>query len=326
MKKFAMSSIKINNFLVTKVKLRNKHKQMETSTFVKQLSSNSRVVREKSLETLKKFIVDDKFKHAKQLQYDKLWKGLYYSMWFSDRPRPQQRLANKLGELYMLYFDEEDNKSHKFENDESKISDNDKAFIKFSKAFWKILCIEWFNIDKFRMDKFLLLTRRVLFNQLRYLQKREWHAVLVEKYIRKVLKSLPLSGDRKVYNGIPIHVIDIILDEWERLYTNVDDEAEDESDASDRDDSNTNDKAEIEEWIKTTPIEQFLEIFNDLYEDRLNSKVIRHKIQDDLFTDSRLVEWGIPTNNKTAYTTGQDAQGDDHLEDHEDHVEEWKGF
>lgn len=167
---------------------------METSNFVKQLSSNSRPVREKSLEALRTFLLSDKVKHSKQLQFDKLWKGLYYAMWFSDRPRPQQRLANKLGELYQLYFDEEDNKRE----DHEQISANDKAFIKFSKAFWKVLCIEWFNIDRYRLDKYLLLVRRVFFNQIKYLQSRQWNPVLVEKYIRKVLKSLPLSGDRKV--------------------------------------------------------------------------------------------------------------------------------
>lgn len=298
---------------------------METSTFVKQLSSNSRVLREKSLATLKEFIVDDKFKHAKQLQYDKLWKGLYYSMWFSDRPRPQQRLANELGELFMLYFDEEDNKTHKFDekNDDNKISSNDKAFIKFSKAFWKVLCIEWFNIDKFRMDKYLLLTRRVLFNQFKYLQTREWHAVLVEKYIRKVLKSIPLSGDRKVYNGIPIHIIDIFLDEWERLYTNVNDEEEEKE--GDEDHEGTTDgesRMKLEDWVQTTPLEQFLQIFHELDENKLNSKVIRHKIEEDLFTDQRLADWGIHTDN----TDPQEGHHDDQLEDHGDHVPEWKGF
>ena len=56
---------------------------METSNFVKQLSSNNRKTRENALEALKKYLTARQFKENKQLQFNKLWKGLYYSMWFS---------------------------------------------------------------------------------------------------------------------------------------------------------------------------------------------------------------------------------------------------
>lgn len=271
---------------------------METSTFVKQLGSNNRKVRENALETLKKYLNTKTFRNVKQIQYDKLWKGLYFAMWFSDRPRPQQRLANELGNLYQLYFNENDNKKN---NKNDEITENDKAFIKFSKAFWKIMLLQWYDIDYHRIDKFLLLVRRVVFNQLKYLQEREWFEPLITQYINKVLKRLPLSGDKKVYNGIPMHLTDIILDEWERLITGKDDENEEE-------DNEEEEEKEVVELIKQTPLKSFIQIFQDLSNDIDNSKVLRDYIKKELLSDTRLLEWEI---------IEMDNKGD---------TEEWKGF
>ena len=286
---------------------------METSTFVKQLSSVNRPVREKALEALRSFLLSDKIKHSKQLQFDKLWKGLYYAMWFSDKPRPQQRLANKLGGLFILYFDVNDNEIGK-DGSDTEITVNDKAFIKFSKAFWKILCIEWFNIDRYRLDKFLLLIRRVFFNQIKYLQLRQWNKPLVRKYIEKVLKSLPLSGDRKVYTGLPLHVIDIFLDEWERLYTNLNDEFDSEDIQS-----NGGKEENISKWIQKTPFKEFLSIFEDLKDDVLTPKAIKIRIKEDLLPDNRLVEWRV-IDKATVYGKGDDEANN------EEEEEEWNGF
>ena len=287
---------------------------METSTFVKQLSSVNRPIREKALETLRNFLLSDKIKCSKQLQFDKLWKGLYYAMWFSDKPRPQQRLANKLGELFILYFDAKDNEIES-ENKDKELGINDKAFIKFSKAFWKILCIEWFNIDRYRLDKFLLLIRRVFFYQIKYLQLRQWNKLLVEKYIEKVLKKIPLSGDRKVYTGLPLHVIDIFLDEWERLYTNFNEEFDVAEVAKDGEESDS-----ITEWIKNTPFKDFLSIFQGLRDDILTPKAIRIRIKEDLLPDNRLVEWGV------IEIKDKDVTDRENEENPENEEEEWKGF
>ncbi|CCF55685.1 hypothetical protein KAFR_0A02490 [Kazachstania africana CBS 2517] len=280
---------------------------METSTFVKQLSSNNRRVRETSLEALQKFLRAPQLKNSKQLEFDKLWKGLYYAMWFSDRPRPQQRLANKLGELYGVYFDANDNK-----NTAEEITMNDKAFFKFSKAFWKVLCLEWFNIDRYRLDKYLLLVRRVFFNQLKYLQSRNWSKPVVAGYIEKVLKSLPLSGDSKVYSGIPIHIIDIILDEWERLLTNRNDEFDNE----DEEELTEEEKASL---VKDTPLALFIEIFTELQNDVNKSKVLRNKIKEDLLHDERLVKWEI-------LSITDEGEEESEAEEDEEEEEEWKGF
>lgn len=279
---------------------------METNTFVKQLASNNRKVRENALETLKKYLNTKQFKDAKQLQFNKLWKGLYYAMWFSDRPRPQQRLANELGELNIFYFDERDNKAKK-----ADLTPNDEAFIKFSKAFWKVICMEWFQIDRYRIDKFLMLVRRVFFNQLKYLQLREWDAQLVQAYIDRVLKWLPLSASSKVYNGVPLHIIDILLDEWERLVKPEDGDDQEET-------------LDLAPLVQETPLVPFLQIFQDIAVDYNNSKVLRDAIKRELLADVRLAAWGVST---AAPEKKQDDSQDDSQDDNDDEeAEEWHGF
>ncbi|SCV00436.1 LAME_0G09714g1_1 [Lachancea meyersii CBS 8951] len=295
---------------------------METSTFVKQLASNTRTVREEALESLKKYLTTRQFKDSRQLQFDKLWKGLYYAMWFSDRPRPQQRLASALAGFHELYFDAKDNTQRAAVDDnkdgEEDVDDvkrltlNDKAFLKFSKAFWRVMCLEWYNIDHHRLDKYLLLVRRVLASQLRYLQLREWNAAVVSNYIRAVLRKLPLSGDKKIYNGIPFHIIDIFGDEWEKLVFGADEAEEDEEEDTDAEEMNDPEaKAKTQQAkIAETPLAQFIDIFRDLSSDTNNVKTMRDKIKEDILKDTRFQSWGV---------LGQDN-------DRDDAEEEWTGF
>ncbi|AMD22243.1 HGL097Cp [Eremothecium sinecaudum] len=262
---------------------------IQASPLVRKLASNSRKTREDALASLRSFITTKQFRTQSQLQFDQLWKGLYYAMWFSDRPRPQQRLACQLGELHLLFLE-----------GSTDVAVRDKAFIRFSLAFWKVLCLEWYNIDHHRLDKYLLLVRLVFYHQLKYLRERQWDEELVTKYITAVLQKLPLSGDTKVYNGIPLHIIDIFADEWERVAV-TDESEEDEHNFS---------VEEQRELIQKTPIAQFIAIFERLASNTDNSKVIRNKIKEDFLQDQRFRDWDVISEE-------QEEESD---------PEEWHGF
>src|SRR5579871_4874922 len=71
--------------------------------FLKQLASTGRAnpisglskerpIREKALESLHRFLSQDR--SFTELDFLKLWKGLYYCMWMCDRMRVQQQLAD----------------------------------------------------------------------------------------------------------------------------------------------------------------------------------------------------------------------------------------
>lgn len=84
----------------------------------------------------------------------KLWKGLFYALWMCDRPLPQQQLCTDLAELIWVLPAE--------------------AVPRWLRAFWATMAREWTTgIDVLRMEKFLLLVRRMLGLSLVWMQVRE---------------------------------------------------------------------------------------------------------------------------------------------------------
>jgi len=72
----------------------------------------------------------------------RLWKGLYYCMWMSDKPLVQEELAEELGSLIHCFPDI-------------------KVGIQFFRNFLETMCLEWFGIDQWRIDKFMMVSRLI---------------------------------------------------------------------------------------------------------------------------------------------------------------------
>merc|ERR1712230_249341 len=70
---------------------------IQQTPFVKQLAANDRPTRDAALSSLRTYLSGRRELPALELL--KLWKGLFYCMWMSDRPRTQQALANSLADL-----------------------------------------------------------------------------------------------------------------------------------------------------------------------------------------------------------------------------------
>jgi hypothetical protein len=87
-----------------------------------------RPIREKAVESLRLFLSQSR--QFTELDFLKLWKGLYYCMWMSDRMRVQQQLADTLGDLVSVL--------------------QKKNIILFIQAFWTILCKQWPTLDQHR--------------------------------------------------------------------------------------------------------------------------------------------------------------------------------
>ncbi|ONH66217.1 Ribosomal RNA-processing protein 1 [Cyberlindnera fabianii] len=289
---------------------------IQTSAFVKKLAANGmststrhllthgrriltspsdRPTRTAALASLKKFL--SRPVELPLLENEKLWKGLFYSMWFCDRPRPQQRLAADLGELYL--------------------SIPSQNFSKFCLAFWIVMAREWMAIDHHRLDKFLLLVRRVVFFQLKRLREEEWNETLLQGFV-EALKKCPLSGDAKVSTGIPFHLIDIYADELERMmFEEIQEDEEDEEDEEKR-----------SEIVDRTPLDELIQPFVTLSKEAL-LKTLREKIKTDLLADERLKKWGIvEEESKKTFTESGDEEdeGEDEDDEESDSEEEWNGF
>jgi ribosomal RNA-processing protein 1 len=119
-------------------------------------------------------------------------------MWMSDRPRTQAALADSLAGLVSILPDS-------------------SAVVSFLRAFWQTMQREWTNIDVLRMEKFLLLTRRYLCATFEVLKRGGWAKEDIEVHVG-VLAEVPCNvEDLRVPNGMRFHVIDIYVDELDRV-------------------------------------------------------------------------------------------------------------
>ncbi|WLF80056.1 hypothetical protein PVL30_003826 [Lodderomyces elongisporus] len=284
-----------------------------TSAFVKKLASNDKPTRDAALEALRKYLASKTLKSGNSLSLldmEKLWRGLYFSMWFCDRPKAQERLAESLGQLYS-------------ENIKSV-----ESFLLFTKAFNLIMIKEWASIDQWRIDKYYLLIRRVLRHNFQYLKKNQWDLELVKKWTQVMMETI-LSGGDKVPVALPYHLCDIFLDELELImFADIEDREVDENDPEDM-------KQKLEELNKEkiaianeVPIRELIEPFTKLSKEA-KLKTLREKTKEDVLDNEKLVEWGVVRNsngNKGGNSEGSEEDEDDEDEEDEDEEDEWKGF
>ncbi len=220
-------------------------------------------------------------------------------MWFSDRPRPQQRLARDLSSLFDII--------------------PKQNWELFNESWWVIICKEWPHIDHWRLDKFLMLVRFNLNAMFARLEKEEWDDEMVEQFLQ-VLKKIPLSGDKKIPNGIPFHIIDIYVDELEKVvFKDVEENDEDEDEEDDEQDDINKRKQDI---IDSTPVGELISVFDELSKEAAY-KTLREKIRDEVLKDDRLKQWGVVEVIEEENDESEEDREDDQNEDSED---EWNGF
>eukprot|EP00461_Guttulinopsis_vulgaris_P002251 UN02252 len=124
------------------------------------LVHNDKSVRQAAMRKLRAFItakaqVDDQ-------DMLKIWRGLFYCFWMSDKPEIQQEFSCNLASNMHLW-------------------DADKALLYFWAAF-KTLGDQWSTIDHHRMDKYLSLMRRLLEAAFIYLRCNFWDEALVSAF------------------------------------------------------------------------------------------------------------------------------------------------
>jgi len=167
-----------------------------SQSFMKQLAANDRRTRDKAVDSLRSYLRHHK--SLSSLELLQLWKGLFYCMWMSDKPRNQQQLARDLAGLVDILPKEN--------------------VVPFLEAFWKTMAREWGGIDVLRMDKFLYLVRQYLSTSFAYFAKGGWKDTERLGEYMDVLKDTPLNArDQRIPNGMRYHVIDIYVDEMEKV-------------------------------------------------------------------------------------------------------------
>ncbi|KAK9728235.1 hypothetical protein K7432_001179 [Basidiobolus ranarum] len=169
--------------------------QPVSNSFAKRLAHTDKAIRDKAVKALGKWLSSRE--ELDQLELLKLWKGLFYCFWMSDKPLVQQQLSNTLATMVL--------------NLPSTVA------IPFVKAFWEIIVREWNGIDRYRLDKFYLLLRRYVHFTLVFLMKNEWDSELVDQYVDMMKNGVFCPGNAQIPVSVRLHVSDLFLEELEKV-------------------------------------------------------------------------------------------------------------
>ncbi|KAK8918265.1 hypothetical protein KSP39_PZI021098 [Platanthera zijinensis] len=123
----------------------------------------------------------------------KIWKGLFFCMWHSDKAPAQLELINRLAFILSSL--------------PPPLAGN------YLEAFLITIRREWSGIDFFRLNKFYLLIRKFLRHVFILIKNNSWNLDLTDRIIGILLKGSLLSTDKFSAAGVNYHISEIFLDE-----------------------------------------------------------------------------------------------------------------
>ncbi|OAL50794.1 nucleolar protein NOP52 variant [Pyrenochaeta sp. DS3sAY3a] len=167
----------------------------QNNPFIRHLASSDKKVRDEAFTSLKTYLGAQS--EIAELDLLKLWKGLFYCLWMQDKPALQQRLSRDLASLINTL--------------------RAPVVIPFLRAFWLTISREWGHIEALRLDKYLYLIRQYVNASFQYLSRSNWKKSLLEQW-NTIVEEIPLEcKDMKIPNGLRYHVLDVWVDELEKV-------------------------------------------------------------------------------------------------------------
>jgi ribosomal RNA-processing protein 1 len=142
----------------------------------------------------------------------RLWKGIFYCFWMSDKPRVQQALAQEMADIVLSI-------------EQSKDEESDGA-MRFLEGFFDAMVREWWGLDKWRVDKFMMLVRRFVGAGMRLLAQRSWQADSVQRFTSVLMKAGGVldANNVKTPHGLLYHVCDVYLEELDKACQGLEEE------------------------------------------------------------------------------------------------------
>ncbi|XP_017777404.1 PREDICTED: ribosomal RNA processing protein 1 homolog [Nicrophorus vespilloides] len=162
--------------------------------YARNLAGNDKEERDRALQSLGKWFkkVQKSKVSLSEEELLVLWKGLFYSMWMSDKLLIQEECAENIAHLM------------------HKLNDNQLMFFKCG---LKTLCNEWFGIDQLRLDKFLMFARRLVRQALIVVRNNEWKFEYVKQF-QDIMTETVLNPKPSGFLGLTMHISDIY---WEEI-------------------------------------------------------------------------------------------------------------
>ncbi|KAK4053533.1 hypothetical protein OIV83_001701 [Microbotryomycetes sp. JL201] len=144
----------------------------------------------------------------------KLWKGVFFCFWMSDKPLVQQALATDLANLVLEVRPNlkpgqtSITRVHRF-----------RAAMCYLGGFWHATTREWAGLDRLRLDKFYMLVRRFVNVAFRLLEREEWDLHAITEYNQLLTgENGPLDVlNQRIPDSLAYHLCDISVDELEKV-------------------------------------------------------------------------------------------------------------
>ncbi|KAF2070783.1 hypothetical protein CYY_007897 [Polysphondylium violaceum] len=161
----------------------------------RKLNSANENVRKKALYDMTKLI---KKSELTEIQFMKLWKGLFLMVYITDKPIVQEEVNTQIAKATLA------------------CQGYEQSYL-YLKAFFETMEKHWDYIDQYRLDKFYSLIRKMLHYSFVVLSKFadedvEERDMAVTELV-SVLKTSALHPSKVRTNGIVLHVADIFLEE-----------------------------------------------------------------------------------------------------------------
>jgi hypothetical protein len=153
------------------------------------VSQNDRDV---GIENTMKFIVSQK--EISEIDFAKLWQGLYYCYWLADKQMYQDDICDTFGDTLLAM--------------------QPKNALLYLKTFYANILSNWVNLDKHRTAKFLTLIRKFTQITLQFLKKRKYSLTDISE-VTDILTNGPFNSDKSLTDGLKIYMSEIILTEIE---------------------------------------------------------------------------------------------------------------
>uniref|UniRef100_A0A0E0H6Y0 Ribosomal RNA processing protein n=1 Tax=Oryza nivara TaxID=4536 RepID=A0A0E0H6Y0_ORYNI len=170
----------------------------EAAAISRRLASCNGSARERAVRHLLSTFLPASAPHLSASDLLKLWKGLFFCFWHSDKPLYQSSLATRLA---------------------AGVSSGPSpaAAAAFFAAYLATLRREWVHIDTHRLDKFYLLNRRFLHHAFLLLAANSFAADLTSQVVSILSEKVLLPEADNVAAGSPrglgYHVAEVFLDE-----------------------------------------------------------------------------------------------------------------
>ncbi|KAJ6805780.1 ribosomal RNA processing protein 1-like protein [Iris pallida] len=162
------------------------------AAMAKRLASCSSTTRDRAIRLLSSWL-PSAVASLSDAELAKIWKGLFYCVWHSDKLPAQLALINSLSSLV--------------------VSLDPPSSLRYFDAFLATVRREWSGIDQLRLDKFYLLIRKFVNRSFAFLKKHGWNREMLESFVAVLKEKSFLANDKFQANGVNFFIAEVFLDE-----------------------------------------------------------------------------------------------------------------